>query len=154
MLVEIPELVPTTWSEITVEIRSEGKLAVRSKVKIAIDAQAPSDAAVQQIAGRWRGKSKCEGEKTNSQLEVTTSKPFPHFTLTFSNKYKESVYTGRLVPRSTTDWIGSGTHSCSNKTEYEFCNDIGAAWVDVSAGAARGELRVNESPCNFDLSRE
>ena len=102
--------VPRNVSELTVELRSEGKLVVRVRVPVEDAGTPPPPSAVQRIAGHWKGRVKMTNERALADLQVSGAGPFPEFTYvhTFSNRGSVAFkFSGRLRSEKGNVWVAS-----------------------------------------------
>jgi hypothetical protein len=142
--------VPQNVSELTVELRSEGKLVVRVRVPVESAGDPPPASAVQRIAGHWQGKNrKTNLGKEEGELQVGGAGPYPEFTYKYRNGDGDYTYinanlSGRLRPGKGNAWVAREMvgRICDHNDCYDLNRTVGVYKLSIEDNGKNG-LRVD-----------
>lgn len=140
--------VPSKMAELTVELRSEGKLVVRLRVPVEDAGEPPSASAVQHIVGHWQGKNgKDIRGKEEGELQVSGGASYPEFTYKYWHyrgdfRFVYAELSGRLRPGKGAAWLAR--EMVGRICGYNDCNDLNfEGYVLALEGNGENGLRVN-----------
>ena len=103
--------VPRNVSDLTVELRSEGKFVVRYRIPVEDAGDPPPVSAVQRLVGHWQSKGKRGDCKALGDLQVNGAGPYPEFTFEyhcyFPGNYNQTntKLSGRLRLGKGDAWV-------------------------------------------------